>query len=95
LRFLTSCGATSALLDEIKDAELSKSAVFLAYDYAIIKLYRDFERLMLECIIAVVNNDTAAFSKMKGINFPKHLTDEVCETSSSGMVFLISKEVMV
>ncbi|MEQ1846706.1 MAG: hypothetical protein ABL983_14160 [Nitrospira sp.] len=49
------------------------------YEYAIIRLYREFERLMLEGIVGTINNDTATFSITVGIPFPKHLTDEVCE----------------
>lgn len=49
------------------------------YDYGIIRLYREFELLMLEGIIGAINNDTATLSDTVGIPFPKHLTDEVCE----------------
>jgi len=50
-----------------------------AYEYAIIRLYREFELLMLEGIVGAINNDTETFSETVGIPFPKHLTDEVCE----------------
>jgi len=47
-------------------------------------LYKDFERLMLNCIVAAMNNDTSHLSKLKGFDFPKHLTDEVCEYMVTG-----------
>lgn len=49
------------------------------YDYGIIRLYREFELLMLEGVVGAINNDTDTFSNTVGIPFPKHLTDEVCE----------------
>lgn len=50
-----------------------------AYDYAIIRLYRSFEVLMLNCLVAAINNDTKQLSAKTGRDFPKHLSDEVCE----------------
>ena len=50
-----------------------------AYEYAILRLFREFERLMLNAIVGAINNDTATLAKRTGIRFPKHLTDEVCE----------------
>ena len=51
----------------------------LLYDYAIIRLYREFESLMLDTLVGAINNDTATVSAQMGITFPKHLSDEVCE----------------
>jgi hypothetical protein len=50
-----------------------------AYDYAILRLYREFEALMLDALVGAISNDTATIAKSTGITFPKHLTDEVCE----------------
>ena len=49
------------------------------YDHAIIRLYRSFENLMLNCLVGALNRDTQQLSEKKGFPFPKHLTDEVCE----------------
>ena len=49
------------------------------HDYAIIRLYREFEGLMLSALTGAINNGTSTVSSKIGINFPKHLTDEVCE----------------
>ena len=49
------------------------------YDYAIIRLYREFEKMILNCLVAAINNDTRQLSQTTGIEFPQHLTDEVCK----------------
>ena len=49
------------------------------YEQAAIRLYRSFENLMLAAIVGAVNNDTTTISATIGVDFPKHLTDEVCE----------------
>lgn len=49
------------------------------YDLAIIRLYREFEDLMLSCLVALINNDTTTFSQLKKRTFPKHMNVEVCE----------------
>jgi cupin superfamily acireductone dioxygenase involved in methionine salvage len=66
-------------LDEVDKSELSKKNVSWCYEQALIRLYRAFENLMLDCIVAAVNNDTSTLSAKTGFEFPKHLTDEVCE----------------
>ena len=58
---------------------LSQEQVSWAHEYAILRLYREFEALMLDALIGAVNNDTATIADRTGITFPKHLTDEVCE----------------
>ncbi|NEQ97939.1 MAG: hypothetical protein F6K30_14670 [Cyanothece sp. SIO2G6] len=57
----------------------SDNHVTWLYNYAIIRLYREFESLMLDCLIGAINNDTSTVSAKTGVKFPKHLTDEVCE----------------
>jgi hypothetical protein len=59
--------------------ELGDKHTSWCYDYAIIRLYQQFERFMLEAIVAAINNDTASVSEAIGVHLPKHLTDEVCE----------------
>jgi len=49
------------------------------YNYAVIQLYRQFEAFILDCLIGLINNDTQALSDSTGYNFPKHLSDEICE----------------
>lgn len=66
-------------LDAVAKTGLSAAQVTWAYDYSIIRLYREFEDLVLHCLIAAINSDTEQLSKRTGIAFPKHLTDEVCE----------------
>lgn len=49
------------------------------YDLAIIRLYREFEDLILSCLVALINNNTTTFSELKGRKFPSHMSVEVCE----------------
>jgi cupin superfamily acireductone dioxygenase involved in methionine salvage len=77
--FKASCDAIEAFVAELESKGLADQSVSWGYDYAIIRLYREFESLILDCIVASINNDTATLSATTGVKFPKHLTDEVCE----------------
>jgi cupin superfamily acireductone dioxygenase involved in methionine salvage len=50
-----------------------------AYEYGILRLYREFEALMLDALVGAINNDTTTIAETTGTRFPKHLTDEVCK----------------
>lgn len=56
----------------------SKEHVSWLYDYAIIRMYREFEQLMLDSIVGAINNDTSTLADTTGFSFPKHLTTQVC-----------------
>ena len=58
---------------------LSDAHVSLVYDGAVIRLYAAFERMMIGALIGAINNDISQLSATAGVQFPKHLTDEVCE----------------
>lgn len=73
-----------AFAAEIDNSGLGDQAVSWAYEAALIKATVEFERLMLDCIVTAINNDTATISARTGIIFPKHLTDEVCEYIVTG-----------
>jgi hypothetical protein len=60
-------------------ATLSDEHQTWIHEYALLRLYREFEHLMLHAIIGAINNNTVALSERTGVQFPKHLTDEVCE----------------
>jgi hypothetical protein len=47
-------------------------------DYAIIRLYLEFEVLMLKAIVGAINSDTDTLFQSSGIKFPKHLSEDVC-----------------
>ena len=66
-------------LEALHKGAMSEAHQTWAHDYAIIRLYRDFEDMILNCLIAAINSDTKQLSAATGITFPKHLTDEVCE----------------
>lgn len=54
------------------------------YDYAVIRLYKALEDLMLDVLVGAVNNDTSTLASTTDVKFPKHLTDEVCEFLITG-----------
>lgn len=80
------------------NAEVDKITAFLArvsrgqtgehvtwlHNYAIIRLYKEFEGLMLDVLVGAVNNDTSTLAATTDVRFPKHLTDEVCEFLITG-----------
>ncbi|MFF7925535.1 hypothetical protein ACFZDP_31060 [Streptomyces mirabilis] len=72
---------------EAEGAKLSDQAMTWIYEAALIKTAVAFEKLMLDCIVTAVNNDTSTISGNTGIEFPKHLTDEVCEYLVTGGSF--------
>jgi hypothetical protein len=47
-------------------------------EYAIIRLYCDFEVLMLSALVGAVNSDSSKFSEYTGLKFPKHMTEDLC-----------------
>ena len=77
--------AFSAAVDEIQRfvaatvSGATEEHASWVYDYAVIRLYREFEGLMLQALVGAINNDTETISARTEIKFPKHLTDEVCE----------------
>ena len=64
------CAQTIGSRDEIQD---------WFYEHAVIRLYREFETLMLDTLAGAMNNDSSTISGTVGIKFPKHLNEEVCK----------------
>ena len=54
------------------------------HNYAIIRLYLEFESLMLDALVGAINNDTSTLETTTSVAFPKHLTDEVCKFLITG-----------
>ena len=69
------------LLNFCSDSEqcLSDAQVSLVYEGAVINLYAAFERMTIGALTGAINNNTSHLSTTTGVEFPKHLTDEVCE----------------
>lgn len=80
----------SDVVDEILDflrmssTGQSDEHVSWLYNYAVIRLYREFESLMLSALVGAINNDTTTLAQTSGVAFPQHLTDEVCEFLITG-----------
>ncbi len=70
----------------VAEAQVSLTAphVTWAYEYAIIRLYRDFEDLILSALKGAINNDTSMLSQTVNIDFPNSLSDAVCEYIITG-----------
>jgi hypothetical protein len=47
-------------------------------DYAVIRLYREFETLMLDALAGAINNDAKTISGTAGFDFPRHMSLAVC-----------------
>lgn len=78
--FVTNVDDTVAFTQRgVAAAPLTEQDQSWCYDLAIIRLYREFEDLMLSCLVALINNDTTTFSQLKKRTFPKHMNVEVCE----------------
>lgn len=63
---------------------LSKQHRSWAYEHGVIRLYRSFETMMLETLVAVMNKDMKTVSERLGVRLPKHLTDEACQYLVTG-----------
>ncbi len=81
----TFCENADKAVSFAKDVEqLGKSHSVWAHEYAVIRLYREFETLMLETLVGAINNDPSTLSANTKIDFPKHLTLKVCRYLVTG-----------
>jgi len=82
--FKTAVENIAGFIQATRDAGIAETHKTWMFDYGIIRLYREFENLILSCLIAAINNDTTQLSKTTDVTFPKHLNDEVCEFIIAG-----------
>ena len=54
------------------------------HEYAIVRLYRSFEDLMVSVLVGCLNQDSQTLSDRTGIKFPKHLNVAVCRYLVTG-----------
>jgi len=83
----TFIAASQRIWDFVLEAEkgkLTDQAMTWVYEAALIKAAVAFEKLMLDCLVTAINNDTSTISETTGVNFPRHLNDEVCEYLVTG-----------
>lgn len=78
-RFKRDIDEIRGFIADVTSADLGAQWQSWMFEAALLKAYVAFERLMLGCIVVAINNDTATLAGQTGIDFPKHLTDEVCE----------------
>jgi hypothetical protein len=81
--FSSAADEITAFLAQLTPGQTDQHVSWL-FNYAIIRLYRKFESLMLDALVGAINNNTATISGTTGVKFPKHLTDEVCEFLITG-----------
>lgn len=77
--FISAQKEIDSFLNDMAAAQMLESQISWAHEYAIIRLYREFENLIFSTLIAAINRDTNEISNQTGIRFPEHMTDEVCE----------------
>lgn len=82
--FVTQADELNRFCDHAVAAGLSEREVTLVYEVALVKLEAAFEHMILHALVGAVNNNTALLSTATGTQFPKHLTDEVCEYIVTG-----------
>lgn len=73
----------TAFLSSVTRGQTDEHVTWL-HNYAIIRFYKEFEGLMLDALVGAVNNDTSTLAATTDVEFPKHLTDEVCEFLITG-----------
>lgn len=76
--FLKECDDVQDFLEACRNLA-KKKYITWSYEQAVIKLYRDFEVLVLDLLVHAVNSDTSTISQTTNTKFPRHLSDEVCE----------------
>ena len=73
-------GAANTVLDFFaKTSGLKEDYHIWCTDFAVIRLYAEFEVLMLETLAGAINNDTTTISSTLSVPFLKHLNEDVCK----------------
>ncbi|MGH2656735.1 MAG: hypothetical protein ACRDIZ_08590 [Actinomycetota bacterium] len=83
-RFIRWSEALETYYRDIVGSDLGAQTVTWACESAVVKLHVYFEHLMLDTLVGAINNNTSTLTHSTGINFPRHLTDEVCEYIVTG-----------
>ncbi|GAA0717269.1 hypothetical protein [Dokdonella soli] len=81
--FKTEVNKITSFLASVSTGQTDEHVTWL-HNYAIIRLYKEFEGLMLDALVGAVNNDTSTLAATTDVEFPQHLTDEVCEFLITG-----------
>lgn len=81
--FISEVDKILAFLATVSNGQTDEHVTWL-HNYGIIRLYKEFEGLMLDALVGAVNNDTSTLAATIDVGFPKHLTDEVCEFLITG-----------
>lgn len=87
IRFCDNAGDIVEFGKAAQRENLKDEFISWAYDYAIIKLYREFESLMFDALVGAINNDTKTISASTGYSFPEHLNEEICRFLVTGTAY--------
>lgn len=78
-KFVCETGKIEGFVKTVSDLKMSKEYKSWSYDYAIIRLYREFEQMMLSAIVGVINRNTETIYESTGVKFPKQMNRGACE----------------
>lgn len=76
--------SVSEIKELVNIAGLSQKRVTWVHEYAIIRLFREFKIMILNCLVAAINRDNFELPKKERIDSPKHLNVGVCECAIVG-----------
>jgi hypothetical protein len=76
--FLRELDQIDSFLAEIETSDIAEKSRSWSYEYAVIRMYRAFEHLYLELLVAVLNADTSLLSRATGTSFPRHVRKDAC-----------------
>ena len=94
--FCEETGKIVAFLNDVSPGQ-SEAHVSWLYEYAVIRLFRELESLILQALVGAINNDSSTLSSSIGIKFPEHLSQDVCEfiVIGNGYFGFASRELLI
>lgn len=78
IRFIRETDAILAFASRVTQTGVAAEDLAWCYDLAIIRLNRQFEYLILQVLVGALNNDSSTLSNTTGVQFPKHMSHNVC-----------------
>lgn len=69
---------------EAKGGALTDNAQDYCHDFAVVWMYREFERFVLDVLVAQINRDPKPFYDCIGVGFDKHPTVDQCRFLLTG-----------
>jgi hypothetical protein len=76
VKFIDAIGEATEFFEGTKG--LKDKLCFWAAEYAIIRLYSDFEIFMLNALVGAVNADPSRYAEFCSLTLPKHMNEDLC-----------------